>query len=95
VAAPEYARPVLIRDSASSAGFAYLFRSHSAASVLSVSLDFLTVFLASAIAARFRPRARHASSPLFAALVRPLPDLLHALLRPLPPVAVVVAGTGS
>jgi len=61
VAAPEYARPVLIRDvanaSAPSAGFAHLFRSQSAAGILPVSLDFLTVFLASAIAARLRPLA--------------------------------------
>ena len=49
MAAPESVRPVLIRDPANasvpSAGFAHLFRSHSAASIVSVSLDFLTVFL--------------------------------------------------
>jgi exopolysaccharide biosynthesis polyprenyl glycosylphosphotransferase len=58
VAAPESVHPAFLHDSASpSAGFAHLFRSHSAASILAVSLDFLTVFLASAIAARFRPLA--------------------------------------
>jgi exopolysaccharide biosynthesis polyprenyl glycosylphosphotransferase len=67
LAAPESVRPVFLHDSANSsvlsAGFADLFRSHSAASVLSVSLDFLTVLFAGAIAARLRPSSPASLQP--------------------------------
>jgi exopolysaccharide biosynthesis polyprenyl glycosylphosphotransferase len=69
VAAPDYVRPVLIRAVAGSSamatatsttaslGLSRLFRSHSATSLLSVFLDFITVFLAGALAVRFRTAA--------------------------------------
>jgi exopolysaccharide biosynthesis polyprenyl glycosylphosphotransferase len=64
VAAPDYVRPVLIRSVANSSspsisfGLSRLFRTHSATSLLSVFLDFITVFLAGALAVRFHTAAR-------------------------------------
>ena len=74
MAAPEYVRPVLIQDAVNSSshvpgfapGFTHRFGSHSAASLLAVSLDFLTVFFAGALAARFSPPAP-SSDAFFAA----------------------------
>jgi exopolysaccharide biosynthesis polyprenyl glycosylphosphotransferase len=66
VAAPDYVRPALPRDATrlippppAFALLARIFRSHSAASLLAVTLDFLTVLLAGILAVRL-----HAAQPL-------------------------------